>query len=230
VGQLVNRYDPKYPAGCPSCTEESETQEHMLRCPCTKRADWRIKFLTAITKILEDYHTSHQLQELMMEGFRYNIGLQETMNTNIPPNMATIAAAQEAIGWTHMMKGRLATAWKTHQQETMNGKETKHKNAQTWSTAITHTILQHWLDLWNIRNTDRHGRDWQSKQVAAKAQVLREIKQLYEYKGMIMPHQEWIFHTTLEQQQQKTAYVLRAFVNNYKPVILESYQTRLETG
>jgi hypothetical protein len=35
---------------------------------------------------------------------------------------------------------------------------------------------------------------------------------------------------TLEQQRQKSTYVQRAFISNYKPVILASYQTRLETG
>jgi hypothetical protein len=38
VGRLVHRYDAKYPAGCPSCPAEIETQEHMLRCRCPKRA------------------------------------------------------------------------------------------------------------------------------------------------------------------------------------------------
>jgi hypothetical protein len=114
----------------------------------------------------------------------------------------------------------------------MQGKETKYKNAQTWSTTIIQIILEKWLELWTIRNKDRHGRDWQTQNKAAKEQATREIKQLYECKGTqrIMPHQEWIFSTTLDQQKQKSTYVLRAFISNYKSVILASYQTRLETG
>jgi hypothetical protein len=81
-----------------------------------------------------------------------------------------------------------------------------------------------------MRNEDRHGRAWKSQNIATKEQVTREVEQLYTYKGKIMPNQEWIFHTDLEQQMTKTTYVLRAFVSNYKPVILRSYQTRLETG
>jgi Reverse transcriptase-like len=230
VGKLVNRYDPKYPAGCPSCLTAQETHEHMLKCPCTKRAEWRDKFLTAIKGILEDYGTPLPTQQLMMAGLRHTLGLQDTLPTNIPLHMVPIATAQEAIGWSQMMQGRLAKGWKHQQLEAMQGNTTKYKNAQTWSTALVRTIFQHWLELWTIRNNDRHGRDWQSKRIATKEQVMREITQLYEYKGMIMPHHEWIFHTTLEQQQQKSTYVLRAFVNNYKPVILASYQTCLETG
>jgi hypothetical protein len=128
------------------------------------------------------------------------------------------------------MKGRLAKEWKNAQQEAMQGTETKTKNSQTWSATIIQTILEKWLELWTMRNKDKHGKDWQTKVAADKEQAIREMEQLYEYKGRIMPHHEWIFNTTLEHQRQKSTYVLRAFISNYQPVILESYQTRLETG
>jgi hypothetical protein len=197
----------------------------MLTCSCIKREEWRDKFLKAITEILDNYGTPPPLQQLMMDGFRHTLGMQGTLNTHIPPHLAPLVTAQEAIGWTQMMKGRLAKEWKTQQQEAMQGNETKYKNSQTWSTEIIHTIFQHWLELWTIRNSDRHGRDWKTKRIAAKDQALREIAQLYEYKGRIMAQHEWIFHTSLDQQQQKSTYVLRAFINNFKPVILASYQT-----
>jgi hypothetical protein len=108
------------------------------------------------------------------------------MNQNIHPQMAPVVTAQEAIGWAQMMKGRFTTEWKSYQKEAMQGKETRHNNAQTWSTTIIQTIFQQWLELWTIRNADRHGQDWQSKRIAAKEQVLREIGQLYEYQGTIM--------------------------------------------
>jgi hypothetical protein len=230
VGQRVHTYDPKYPAGCPSCPEEQETQEHMLKCPCIHRTAWREKFVKAIKTILDEYQTPAQVQTLMMESLSDTLGLSNTPNPQVPPELAPIAAAQAAIGWEQMMKGRFAKEWKAHQHTVMQGSETKYKNAQTWSTTIIQTIFQQWLDLWTIRNTARHGRDWKSKRLAAKEQALRELEQLYEYKGQIMPHDEWIFHTSLALQQQKSTYVLRAFINNYKPVILKSYQTRLETG
>jgi hypothetical protein len=44
----VNRYDPKYPARCPSCHEEQETQEHMLKCLCINRQTWWENLLQAL--------------------------------------------------------------------------------------------------------------------------------------------------------------------------------------
>jgi hypothetical protein len=128
------------------------------------------------------------------------------------------------------MKGRFANEWQTTQQDIMQEKTTKHKNAQMWSTRIIQTIFEKWLELWRIRNHDSHRRDWQAQRISTKEQVIQEVEMLYEYKGRIMPPQEWIFNTEMEQQKFKTAYVLRAFVSNYQPVILASYQTRLETG
>jgi hypothetical protein len=219
VGRIVSKYDPKYPAGCPSCSEENETQEHMMQCPCPKRQEWRHKLSDRITNILEEYHTPTPLQQLMLTGIQHSFGQQDLPNPTIHPTVESVAAAQNTIGWDQIMKGRWTSEWKTTQHEAMGRTETKHKNAQTWMTKLIHTIFKSWLELWKIRNEARHGRDWQSQRLAAKEQVSREITQLYDYKGQIMPSQEWIFNTALEQQLLKTVYVLRAFVSNYKPVI-----------
>jgi hypothetical protein len=179
---------------------------------------------------MEAYQTPQEVHQLMLEGIRQSIHQHHTMSPTVSPSVSAIASAQIAIGWHQIMKGRLANEWKQAQQILMQGRETKYKNAQTWSTTITQTILDKWLELWMIRNKAKHGRDWQTQTTAAKEQATREIDQLYEYKGRVMPHQEWIFSTTLDQQKQKSTYAQRAFISNYKPVILASYQTRSETG
>jgi hypothetical protein len=159
-----------------------------------------------------------------------SVGHQEPASQNVNPIVTTIATAQAVIGWGQMMKGRFALEWQTAQHDAMNNKSTKHKNAQRWSTQIIQTIFEKWLELWRLRNEDSHRRDWHAQRIATKEQAIQEVEVLYEYKGRIMPTQEWIFNTTVEEQKLKTAHVLRAFVSNYKPVILGSYQTRLETG
>jgi transcriptional regulator of met regulon len=230
VGKLVHRYNPKYPTQCPSCPEQVETQEHMLVCPCPKRQAWRETFLTKIEDTLAEYKTPLEIKMLMLDGIRYSLGEIQEMPSNGGFAMTCIESQQATIGWKQLLKGRITQEWKKIQQETMLGHETKHRNAQTWATTIIQTIFEHVLQLWKIRNEDRHGRDWQTTRKAAKEQVVRELEQLYAYKGQVLPEHEWIFHSALDQQKQKSTYILRAFVNNYQPVILASYQTRLETG
>jgi hypothetical protein len=198
--------------------------------PHPNRQIWRENLLKAISAVMEAYETPQEVHQLLLEGIRQSIHQHHAMSSAVSPRVSAIASTQGAIGWQHIMKGSLANEWRQDQQTSMQGRETKYKNAQTWSTTIIQTILGQWLELWAIRNKDRHGRDWQTQNTAAKDQATREITQLYEYKGRIMPQHEWIFSNTLEQQRQKSTYVQRAFISNYKPVILASYQTRLETG
>jgi hypothetical protein len=129
VGRIVHKYDPKYPAGCPSCPKGIETQEHMLMCPCPKRCEWRNKLVTEITEILEEYQTPPIAQQLLIQGIQQSFGNNTPMNLNVPPTIATIANAQNSIGWDQLLKGRLANEWKMMQKASMQGKETKYKNA-----------------------------------------------------------------------------------------------------
>jgi hypothetical protein len=42
VGKLVNTYNPKYPASCPSCCPEIlETREHLWECIAPAKQTWR---------------------------------------------------------------------------------------------------------------------------------------------------------------------------------------------
>ena len=80
-------------------------------------------------------------------------------------------------------------------------------------------LLQKWLDLWHERNGDRHGRDYKSREEAAKRQALYEIQQLYDLKDNLPAEHQWIFHVPLETCLQWPSYMVRAFVNAYKPVV-----------
>jgi len=230
VGKMVNRYDPKYPANCPSCQEPEETQDHLHRCQESKRQAWRSTTLSVIRKEMEDQDTSLDAMELMLEGLKCVLEGRDVQTINIPTSVQHIAAAQSAIGWDQLLKGRLAVDWMEHRQQQLGDQATRKNNGNTWATDIITAIWKQWLELWKLRNGDRHGRDYATQAEAAKQQAVRELEQMYEYKGLVMPQHDWIFATPLDQQRQKRTYVLRAFLSNFRPVIEESYKTRLETG
>ena len=101
---------------------------------------------------------------------------------------------------------------------------------QTWATNVIQEILKGWMALWKQRNGDRHGRDASSRARIAKAQAIRELQQLYEYQGQIMDRHNWIFETPLQARMNLKPCAIRAFINSWKPVIVESYKERLATG
>ena len=147
-------------------------------------------------------------------------------------SVADIRLAQEAIGWTEILRGRFSTTWKQHQDEFLGGQATRKNNGQTWLTRLAKFFLEQWMALWNQRNGGRHGHDRLTRQEADKRKAVADLELVYQYKDQIEPHLNWIMATPLEQMKQKRTYVLRAWISNFGPVIKQSheYQTRLETG
>jgi ribonuclease HI/predicted RNA-binding Zn-ribbon protein involved in translation (DUF1610 family) len=227
VGKVVNRYDKKYPAQCPSCDEAMETQEHLHQCPNQVRQQWREEFKDKMRRKMETYKTSKNIITLWIEGMFKGM-LNEATTIEGTPDTRQIIEAQESIGWDQMIKGRIAKEWILHQKEAMGATATKKKNALTWATEMISLIFEQWLKLWKIRNEDRHGRDKATRKAAERKQAIRELRQMYE--DHEQTQEEWILQRPLEEQETKTTYTIRAIISNYTPVLKGSHQTQLETG
>ena len=229
VGTRVHRDDPKYPRGCSSCGAEEENADHLLVCP--ERSQWRKDCMSAIAAFFERWDTPLDSQELLKEGAMAAMEGRPAVTTHAN-SVAHIAVAQQAIGWKELFRGRLTAAWRDHQTQYLGSRATDKVNGPTWAAALSQLLLQQWYDLWIIRNGDRHGTDNKAREAAAKRQAVREVELLYECKGSIEPHLNWILSTPLEQKIQSMTYLLRAFISTYGPILKKShaYQTRLETG
>ncbi len=229
VGCRVHRYDPKYPKACPSCPEEEETAQHLYQCAGPTRVELKNKILQQLRKTMTENDTPEPMMELMLEGLYAVLHNRDLDTIKIPAGMEAIAAAQRAIGWEHLLRGRLTKLWAQTQQQHLGSFDPK-KNGTTWGTKIISALLQGWLDIWNLRNGDRHGRDAQSRHQAETAQAIRELEQLYELKGHILPEHEWLFAVPLDVRRSMKIYHVRAYINCWKPVLEESYKERLATG
>jgi hypothetical protein len=202
VGKMVNRYDKKYALNCPSCAEQIETQDHLLICPNPKREKWRTETRAQIRTIMNKYNAPTKFTDLMIGGIDQAILDPNTKGPeNTPAELETIAAAQQRIGWRHILKGRISKEWIKYLELRIGDAATKTKNAGTWATELIKTIFTQWLELWKLRNDDRHGHDYKTKQESERNQALKEVQQLYKLKGQIQAEDEWIFHTPWEQQQ-----------------------------
>lgn len=86
--------------------------------------------------------------------------------------------------------------------------------------------------MWWDRNSDRHGRDFASRQAAARKQAQREVELLYELKSSVPVNHKWTFHVPLEQKLTSSTSVLRAWINNYEPILRDrvEHQTRLNNN
>jgi len=102
-----------------------------------------------------------------------------------PQDLRNLAAAQEAIGWTHLFKGRISKQWIERQCDYIGDRATKKNNALNWAATVIDYFFTQWFKVWDKRNLDRHGHDHQERANELKDVVYREITHLYTYEEAV---------------------------------------------
>lgn len=219
VGKLVHTMDPKYPPHCPSCPEPLETRDHLPLCPA--RDGWRKDCYKEVKDKLEEWDTHPELMELLLQGLQVVLYGKAPASITVSQTVQHVLAAQSLIGWNHLLKGRLSSLWKSKQHAYLkdNNKVTSKVTGQTWATNVVTLLLQQWLNLWSLRNGDRHGRDFQTRSLAQKLQARYEIHQLYQIQDQIPEDHQFIFRHPLETCLQWNTSMMVAWINSYKPVL-----------
>jgi len=229
VGKRVHTYDPKYPASCPTCQAPLEDRTHLWNCQHASRHKWRAECKSAMLKVLTDSNTAVPLQELLLEAIAALMEGRNMDTIRVDPSVEHVAKAQADIGWHQLLKGRFSKAWRLAQDQYLGSGATRKNNGTTWMVKIIETWLQEWLKLWKLRNEDRHGRDKATRMQAEERQAVRELEQFFEANdGIVVPRLQWLFdnYPINECRGWRTGKI-RIWLNTWKPVVDESYNTAL---
>jgi len=137
VGKVVSRCDHvKNRSDCPACSTGDgtclETCSHMYRCPA--RSAWRKQFMSGLRKKLNSLGTEIGLMEMMLAEVKSALMRQQF---RVPQDPRNLAAAQEAIGSTHLFKGWISKQWINRQRDHIGNKATK-KNCRLCCGRQTH--------------------------------------------------------------------------------------------
>ena len=199
LGKRVHKYNPKYPEWCPSCTSQVEDRSHLMTCPATSQAKWRTECISNIRKEIDKHNTAHPIKELLLEGLNTVLNNQSANNIQVNPEVADVAAAQAAIGWNQILKGRFSKLWVMTQDRHMGQQTNSRVNGLMWTTRVKELILVEWLKMWMLQNEDRHGCDIESRQNAETRQTIHELEQFYEaHDGKVTARLQWLFADALE--------------------------------
>lgn len=233
VGRIVHRYDKKYPPECPSCSDApEETIDHLPCCHSSSRETWRKETKKTIRQQLQACNTPLPLMELFLEGLHCVLYDKPISSIRVPVGTEDIAAEQEQIGWSQILKGRLSTRWSQHQHQHLcqAGLVDSRTTGSTWATSLIDIIFKQWWKLWSSRNEDRHGRDHATLAQAASRQAIRELHQLYDAKDTTPLQYQFIFRQPLLELLRWKTPKIRAWISAYKPIIEMGYATQMETG
>jgi hypothetical protein len=98
-----------------------------------------------------------------------------------------------SLQWAHLQTLHLST---------LDSPGTSLTGLMSWTKAMCTIITAAWLELWDQRNTDCHGKDSSHKATVAQEQAIREITILDLYKNKVLQHNHSIFLYDLHNQCQ----------------------------
>jgi len=117
----------------------------------------------------------------------------------VAQDLRNLAAAQEAIGWTNLFKGRISKQWIKRLRDYIGDKATTKNNALNWATTVIGYFFTQWFKVWDQRNLDPHGHDYQGRANKLKDAAFREITHLYTFEEAVPEDIRWLFQTPLEE-------------------------------
>jgi hypothetical protein len=187
------RYRDTIKDQCRACEQEGETEDHILRCPCHLRKAIRMNMTAELRAFMTKTNTDSNVSRALLLGIHAWIhGLQAPDPSKYLHNASfeLIQAfhQQTKIGWRHVLKGRLVSAWGSfinHQHtnnepiEATGFKSKPYMNhAEKWGTNVISIIWRNVLQIWDARNKDEHGANIEEESSRKKTKLMLEIQDL----------------------------------------------------
>lgn len=201
TGDIAHRNNHHYPAGCPCCDNLTESNDHVLLCPGDSRRTWRTKLQTSIITTTNTTSSDPVLADILRDGLtRWLNGLPEIEHDQYPANYHILIQSQNNIGWSHLFRARWSIHWQRLHREygARTHLDKKEADGLAWVRKLGSKLLQHWFELWDVRNKERHGKDAE-EQKAKRLMVLRsQLTELYEWRPLTMPSDRHMYYPTVE--------------------------------
>jgi len=148
----------------------------------------------------------------------------------VTQKLRNLAATQDAVGWTHLFKGRISKQWIERQRDFIGDKATKKNNALNWATTVIDYFFKQWFKVWDQRNLDHHRHDHRGRANKLKDVAFREITHLCTFKEAVPEDIMWSSQTPSEDCLHWPLFRQRAWISNWENIIKKDYATQLETG
>ena len=221
LGKTLHRRNNKYPATCPGCRDTLECQTHYLQCSSPSRLQWRITFLTALRTKLTALRTAPHLQEAIL-GCIDNTLAARDVSTAGPFQEALLS--QERIGWIGMLRGYWSSKWQEAynntyaipQTETRKERNKRQQDMTRWQKKVIQTMWGQLIDLWTLRNTERHGWDTESRNNARREVLHHELAEIYIQKHEYPARVQRLLRATYELHITESITKIADWLDAYK--------------
>lgn len=125
---------------------------------------------------------------------------------NIQPPTDTDKHHPAAAKSQCMIKGQFSKKWAIA-QDRQHLKILKNVDSKcsgpTWATEMTTACCNWPWELWELRNSELHGKDKETKKLANREKVMREIKALHSIRDEVLPKHQDAFMDAFEEHIKK---------------------------
>ncbi len=238
TGKYANRYDKHQPASCPACQHVPECNNHLLSCSAPSRQQWRVKFKRRLYALPQGKTaTDPFLWQILESGIRrVQRGDVSTIDERqYPTDYQPLIQQQNRIGWIQLFRGRWVQQWGTLHEQWILGKDpsTIYKKGVDWTCAVGRVFMTSWLDLWHLRNTERHTRDETNRESNLRAIVCSQLIEIYSHRNSVRPVDRDLYqYATAEAHlnQGQSLEVLQDWCSDTYPAVLASVSLAARLG
>jgi len=194
-----------------------------LQCKAPSRTKWKRQFISALQRTLDLLETEFALGETLCTAVAEWLETGKVDVSNYPIKYANAIMTQETIGWRHLFGGKLAREWLALQKESTNITMNKKREDYIWGASVVETILAKFIDLWETRNEEVHGKTIEQQERTRKTKLRIEVSKLNALKDKARPSDMCLFHENEEEYlEQSTAQMISTWVSSHRKAILNS--------
>jgi hypothetical protein len=165
TGHIAHRNNSNLPHACPVCSAPHENNAHIIQCPHISRAQWRSKTIQRVqahqTAVSDPY-----LIDILHDGLlRYHRQSDPTPPDLYQERYHALITTQNAIGWDQLYRGRWSIEWSQAHNKFTQTQPTRAclPSGPEWVLSFGRLLMDQWLELWALRNEQRHGKDVATK-------------------------------------------------------------------
>ena len=207
---------------CVLCNNQ-ESRDHIIRCTSPSRIEWRKKYIGALRKRLNKLETSFSLRETISSAVAEWLETGQVDISKYPLKYATAILSQESIGWRHFFAGKLSQEWTKHHDNSTYRTIGKKRDGYVWGAAIVEVTLRHFIQLWELRNEEVHGKSVVQQEKTRKTKLSADARKLNALKDQARPIDMGLFHNDIEEFiDQSTAQTIATFISSHRKAIMNS--------
>ncbi|OEU08199.1 hypothetical protein FRACYDRAFT_249987 [Fragilariopsis cylindrus CCMP1102] len=140
-----------------------------------------------------------------------------------PLKYATAILSQESIGWRHFFAGKLSQEWTKHHDNSTYRTIGKKRDGYVWGAAIVEVTLRHFIQLWELRNEEVHGKSVVQQEKTRKTKLSADARKLNALRDQARPIDMGLFHNDIEEFiDQSTAQTIATFISSHRKAIMNS--------